>query len=135
MDTTIAPPTPSGLALEPHLYTDPAVLEAEQELIFERTWQLAGHVGSLPRPGSYITARAGSQPVLVMRDNTERQEALEAGTARLVGTATEDIVETVSELMMNASAIQAMTTSVNPYGNGVASKRIACVCRQLLNSD
>ncbi len=68
MDTTIAPPTPSGLALEPHLYTDPAVLEAEQELIFERTWQLAGHVGSLPRAGSYITSRAGTQPVLVVRD-------------------------------------------------------------------
>jgi choline monooxygenase len=68
MDTIIAPPTPSGLALEPHLYTDPAVLEAEQELIFERTWQLAGHIGSLPRPGSYITSRAGNQPVLVVRD-------------------------------------------------------------------
>jgi phenylpropionate dioxygenase-like ring-hydroxylating dioxygenase large terminal subunit len=68
MDTTIAPPTPPGLALEPRLYTDPAVLEAEQELIFERTWQLAGHVGSLPRAGSYITSRAGTQPVLVVRD-------------------------------------------------------------------
>ena len=68
MDTTIAPPAPSGLALEPRLYTDPALLDAEQELIFERTWQLAGHVGSLPRPGSYITSRAGNQPVLVVRD-------------------------------------------------------------------
>ncbi len=68
MDTTIAPPTPTGLALEPRLYTDPAVLEAEQELIFERTWQLAGHIGSLPRPGSYVTSRAGNQPVLVVRD-------------------------------------------------------------------
>jgi Rieske 2Fe-2S family protein len=68
MDTTIAPPTPSGVALEPRLYTDPAVLEAEQELIFERTWQLAGHVASLPRAGSYITAAAGTQPVLVLRD-------------------------------------------------------------------
>ena len=68
MDTTIAPPTPSGLALEPRLYTDPAVLEAEQELIFERTWQLAGHIGSLPHPGSYVTSRAGNQPVLVVRD-------------------------------------------------------------------
>jgi phenylpropionate dioxygenase-like ring-hydroxylating dioxygenase large terminal subunit len=69
MDTIIAPPTPSGLALEPRLYTDPALLEAEQQLIFERTWQLAGHVGSLPRPGSYLTSRAGNQPVLVVRDD------------------------------------------------------------------
>ena len=68
MDTISAPPTPSGVALEPRLYTDPALLEAEQELIFERTWQLAGHVASLPRAGSYVTARAGNQPVLVVRD-------------------------------------------------------------------
>jgi choline monooxygenase len=68
MDTTIAPPTPSGTALEPRLYTDPALLDAEQELIFERTWQLAGHVSSLPRTGSYLTASAGTQPVLVVRD-------------------------------------------------------------------
>jgi phenylpropionate dioxygenase-like ring-hydroxylating dioxygenase large terminal subunit len=68
--STIAAPTtaPAGTALEPRLYTDPALLEAEQELIFERTWQLAGHVSALPRTGSYITARAGTQPVLVVRD-------------------------------------------------------------------
>jgi Rieske 2Fe-2S family protein len=50
------------------MYTDPAVLEAEQELIFERTWQLAGHISQLPAAGRYITAQAGSQPVLVVRD-------------------------------------------------------------------
>jgi choline monooxygenase len=72
MHTTVAPPTPSGIALEPHLYTDPALLEAEQELIFERTWQLAGHVSSLPRTGSYLTASAGTQPVLVVRDEHGR---------------------------------------------------------------
>jgi len=59
---------PRGTALEPRLYIDPEVLEAEQELIFERTWQFVGHVSSLPRPGSYITGSAGDQPVLVVRD-------------------------------------------------------------------
>jgi choline monooxygenase len=63
-------PTSSGVALEPAYYTDPALEAAEQELIFERTWQLAGHVSQLPRPGSYITAAAGNQPVLVVRDET-----------------------------------------------------------------
>jgi len=62
-----APPRMSA-ALAPNHYLDPALLEAEQRLIFERTWQLAGHTGSLPQTGSYITARAGSQPVLVVRD-------------------------------------------------------------------
>jgi Rieske 2Fe-2S family protein len=64
----IPPRAAAGTALEPRLYTDPALLEPEQALIFERTWQLAGHVASLPRPGAYITARAGNQPVLVVRD-------------------------------------------------------------------
>src|SRR5690349_13682324 len=58
----------AGTALEPRFYTDPAVLAAEQELIFERTWQLAGHVSSLAAPGAFITATAGTQPVLVVRD-------------------------------------------------------------------
>src|SRR5947209_11355416 len=57
-------------ALDPSLYTDEDVLAAEQELIFERTWQLAGHVSALPGPGSYTTAFAGNQPVLVVRDET-----------------------------------------------------------------
>ena len=68
MHTIADPPTTLGTPLKPRLYTDPAVLESEQELIFERTWQLAGHVSSLPRTGSYLTAQAGTQPVLVIRD-------------------------------------------------------------------
>jgi phenylpropionate dioxygenase-like ring-hydroxylating dioxygenase large terminal subunit len=77
MDSTAAPAGPAvnhsaapipGTALDPRLYIDPTLMDAEQELIFERTWQLAGHIGSLPRPGSYITASAGNQPVLVVRD-------------------------------------------------------------------
>jgi choline monooxygenase len=66
---------PIGRALTPRLYNDPAVLEREQELIFERTWQLAGHVSALPRSGSYLTANAGSQPVLVVRDENEQLRA------------------------------------------------------------
>jgi choline monooxygenase len=68
MDTTLAPPAPSGTALAPRLYTDPSLLAAEQERIFERTWQLAGHVSALPQAGAYLTAQAGTQPVLVVRD-------------------------------------------------------------------
>jgi Rieske 2Fe-2S family protein len=60
--------TPLGEALEPRLYLDPELIEVEQERIFERTWQLIGHVSALPRPGSYTTGSAGSQPVLVVRD-------------------------------------------------------------------
>jgi choline monooxygenase len=55
-------------ALSPDFYRDPEVLELEQRRIFARTWQLAGHVSQLPQPGSYITAQAGVEPVLVLRD-------------------------------------------------------------------
>lgn len=73
---TPSPPSPAGgTALARRLYVDPQLLEAEQELIFERTWQLAGHVSSLPRPGSYLTASAGSAPVLVVRDEQHRLRA------------------------------------------------------------
>ncbi|MBV8941900.1 MAG: aromatic ring-hydroxylating dioxygenase subunit alpha [Solirubrobacterales bacterium] len=70
-----ARPAQRGEALARRLYTDPALLDAEQERIFERTWQLAGHISALPRAGSYLTARAGSQPVLVVRDEEGRLRA------------------------------------------------------------
>jgi Rieske 2Fe-2S family protein len=57
------------------LYTDPLVLDHEQQFIFERTWQLAGHVSALHRAGTYLTASAGSQPVLVVRDEEGRLRA------------------------------------------------------------
>ncbi len=69
MASTLPHPTATGEALDPRMYTDPAVLQAEQRLIFERTWQLAGHISALAEPGSYITCRAGNQPVLVVRDD------------------------------------------------------------------
>ncbi|HMC05762.1 MAG TPA: aromatic ring-hydroxylating dioxygenase subunit alpha [Solirubrobacterales bacterium] len=60
-------PTAFG-ALDPRLYFDPAVAEIEQRAIFERTWQLAGHISDLSGPGSWITASAGNQSVVVARD-------------------------------------------------------------------
>jgi choline monooxygenase len=75
MQTPTELQAPSGEALAPRLYLDPGMLEAEQRLIFERTWQLAGHVSALPRPGSYLTAQAGSQPVLVVRDEEQQLRA------------------------------------------------------------
>jgi choline monooxygenase len=56
-------------ALAPHLYLDTEVLRLEDERIFSRTWQFAGHVSQIAEPGTYTTASAGSQPVLVVRDD------------------------------------------------------------------
>ncbi|MFT5528925.1 MAG: UDP-N-acetylglucosamine 2-epimerase (non-hydrolyzing) [Alteromonadaceae bacterium] len=64
------------------------------------------------------------KPVLVMRDTTERPEAVEAGTVRLVGTDVAKIVGTVSELIESPSLYKEMSRAHNPYGDGLASKRI-----------
>jgi choline monooxygenase len=55
-------------ALDARFYRDPELAALEQERIFERTWQFAGHVSQLASAGSYLTTSAGSQPVLVLRD-------------------------------------------------------------------
>lgn len=67
------------------------------------------------------------KPVLVMRDTTERPEALEAGTVKLVGTDYEKIVNEVSELLDNQEYYEKMSRAVNPYGDGSACKRIVKV--------
>lgn len=65
------------------------------------------------------------KPVLVMRDTTERPEAVTAGTVRLVGTDYDKIVDNVSLLLTDPAAYQAMSQAVNPYGDGKACGRIA----------
>lgn len=64
------------------------------------------------------------KPVLVMRDTTERPEALEAGTVKLVGTDYDAIVGNVSLLLDNREAYERMSHAVNPYGDGKACERI-----------
>ena len=65
------------------------------------------------------------KPVLVMRDTTERPEALEAGTVKLVGTDYNKIVDEVSTLLDDAAAYERMSKAVNPYGDGLACRWIA----------
>lgn len=64
------------------------------------------------------------KPVLVMRDTTERPEALESGTVHLVGTDYYKIVNEVSTLLEDAEAYEKMSQAVNPYGDGLACGRI-----------
>ncbi len=65
------------------------------------------------------------KPVLVMRDTTERPEAVEAGTVKLVGTNANTIKQAVIELLDNDEAYKSMSIAHNPYGDGQASHRIA----------
>ena len=64
------------------------------------------------------------KPVLVMRDTTERPEALEAGTVKLVGTNYDKIVNEMSALLDDKVYYEKMSKAVNPYGDGLACGRI-----------
>jgi UDP-N-acetylglucosamine 2-epimerase (non-hydrolysing) len=64
------------------------------------------------------------KPVLVMRDTTERPEAVEAGTVKLVGTDVEAIVENVELLLNDKAVYNQMAQAHNPYGDGRACERI-----------
>ena len=64
------------------------------------------------------------KPVLVMRDTTERPEAVDAGTVKLVGTEVEVIVSNLNELLTNTKAYNDMIFAHNPYGDGKACERI-----------
>ncbi|MBR2862909.1 MAG: UDP-N-acetylglucosamine 2-epimerase, partial [Bacteroidaceae bacterium] len=69
-------------------------------------------------------------PVLVMRDTTERPEALDAGTVKLVGTDYEKITGEMNLLLNSPEAYERMSKSVNPYGDGKACRRIAEILLQ-----
>ena len=64
------------------------------------------------------------KPVLVMRKNTERPEGIKAGTACIVGITVAEISGTVKKLLTNKGFYESMSSSQNPYGDGLASKRI-----------
>lgn len=64
------------------------------------------------------------KPVLVLRDTTERPEAVTAGTVKLVGTNLEEVYQHTKKLLTDQEAYQQMATAVNPYGDGKASQRI-----------
>ncbi|MBE5253910.1 non-hydrolyzing UDP-N-acetylglucosamine 2-epimerase [Mixta mediterraneensis] len=87
--------------------------------LMNRAWLILTDSGGIQEEAPSL-----GKPVLVMRDTTERPEAIEAGTVRLVGTDTEKIVNEVSQLLTDEAAWQAMSHAHNPYGDGEACRRI-----------
>ncbi|MDD2882983.1 MAG: UDP-N-acetylglucosamine 2-epimerase (non-hydrolyzing) [Rhodoferax sp.] len=71
------------------------------------------------------------KPVLVMRDTTERPEAVDAGTVKLVGTNAGRIISETTRLLDDAEAFYAMTRAHNPYGDGKAASRIASILKSM----
>ncbi|MCM1985138.1 non-hydrolyzing UDP-N-acetylglucosamine 2-epimerase [Lyngbya confervoides] len=95
-------------------------------------------VGAIQRCTLLLTDSGGLQeeapslgkPVLVLRENTERPEAIEAGTAKLVGTRTESIVEHTSTLLTDSQAYETMASAINPFGDGTAAQQILKIVQQ-----
>ena len=72
------------------------------------------------------------KPVLVMRENTERPEAVVAGTVKLVGTVRSRIVAEARNLLDQDAAYAAMANAINPYGDGHAARRSVAAIAELL---
>ena len=89
------------------------------------------HVVLTDSGGVQEEAPSLGKPVLVMRENTERPEAVTAGTVKLIGTDEERIVEEVSTLLHNGAIYDSMANAVNPYGDGRAAERTVAAIAQL----
>ena len=90
------------------------------------------HVVVTDSGGVQEEAPSLGKPVLVMRDNTERPEAVSAGTVRLIGTDEDVVVAEVHRLLTDDDAYAAMSNAVNPYGDGRAAARTVSGIAQLL---
>ena len=107
-------------------------LEGSGNLFFIEPLEYLDFVFMMEKSTLVLTDSGGIQeeapglgkPVLVMRDTTERPEALDAGTVKLVGTDYDRIVGEVSRLLDDPAAYDAMSHAVNPYGDGHACERI-----------
>jgi UDP-N-acetylglucosamine 2-epimerase (non-hydrolysing) len=83
----------------------------------------SAHIVLTDSGGVQEEAPSLGKPVLVMRDTTERPEAVEAGTVKLVGTDAKTVWSSVMTLLRDPHAYRAMATAVNPYGDGHAAAR------------
>ncbi|PID98503.1 MAG: UDP-N-acetylglucosamine 2-epimerase (non-hydrolyzing) [Actinomycetales bacterium] len=92
----------------------------------------AAHIVLTDSGGVQEEAPALGKPVLVMRENTERPEAVTAGTVRLIGTDEDRIVDEVSTLIDDQKAYDLMANAVNPYGDGKAAQRSVAAIAELL---
>jgi UDP-N-acetylglucosamine 2-epimerase (non-hydrolysing) len=90
------------------------------------------HVVLTDSGGVQEEAPSLGKPVLVMRDNTERPEAVHAGTVTLIGTDEERIFKEVDRLLNDQEHFDTMANAVNPYGDGLAAERTVAALAELL---
>jgi UDP-N-acetylglucosamine 2-epimerase (non-hydrolysing) len=117
-----------------------AVLGDHERVFLTEPLDYSQLVGAIQRCYLLLTDSGGLQeeapslgkPVLVLRETTERPEAIEAGTAKLVGTNPDQIFAAARELLNSAEAYQDMATAINPFGDGHAAEKIVAIVKDYL---
>ncbi len=118
-----------------------AILGNHPRVFLTEPLDYAELVGAIQRSYLILTDSGGLQeeapslgkPVLVLRETTERPEAIAAGTAKLVGTDADLIADSAAELLSNADAYNAMAMAINPFGDGLAAARILKIVKEYLS--
>ncbi|HIK11690.1 MAG TPA: UDP-N-acetylglucosamine 2-epimerase (non-hydrolyzing) [Oscillatoriaceae cyanobacterium M33_DOE_052] len=121
---TVREPLTAALGNHPRAFLTEPLDYAELVGAMQRCYLLLTDSGGLQEE-----APALGKPVLVLRSTTERPEAVAAGTAKLVGTNSEQIFAAASELLANPAAYEAMAMAVNPFGDGHAAERIVQIVK------
>jgi UDP-N-acetylglucosamine 2-epimerase (non-hydrolysing) len=128
---TVREPLQAKLGDHPRVFLTEPLDYAELVGAIQRCYLLLTDSGGLQEEAPSL-----GKPVLVLRETTERPEAVMAGTAKLVGTNPETIADSASKLLSDPQAYEIMAKAVNPFGDGKASDRIlAIVQRYFLESD
>ncbi|MBD2059019.1 UDP-N-acetylglucosamine 2-epimerase (non-hydrolyzing) [Oculatella sp. FACHB-28] len=116
---TVREPLQAMLGDHPRVFLTEPLDYAELVGAIQRCYLLLTDSGGLQEEAPSL-----GKPVLVLRETTERPEAIAAGTAQLVGTDPQQVVTTAMKLLSDSDAYQTMATAVNPFGDGHAAERI-----------
>jgi UDP-N-acetylglucosamine 2-epimerase (non-hydrolysing) len=118
-----------------------AILGSHPRVFLTEPLDYTNLVGAIDRSYLLLTDSGGLQeeapslgkPVLVLRDTTERPEAVSGGTAKLVGTDSQQIFAAASELLSDTNAYKTMANAINPFGDGTASTKIITAIVEFLS--
>ena len=124
LNPNVQEPVLKALSGHPRIFLIPPVEYVPFVYLMHRSFLLLTDSGGIQEEAPSL-----GKPVLVMRDTTERPEALEAGVVKLVGTDVDRIVQTVRGLLKGDGLYQSMSRAISPYGDGQACERI---CQELV---
>lgn len=127
LNPTVREPLQALLGSHPRIYLTEPLNYGELVAAMQRCYLIMSDSGGIQEEAPSL-----AKPVLVLRDTTERPEAIAAGTARLVGVKTAEIVAAAQELLENPEVYSRMANGTNPFGDGTASQRILAIIQDFL---